>query len=234
MPGAIALAAMLVAGAFGLAREDFTPPPVYGDIPEFSLVNERGAAVGRQSLLGHLWVANTIYTRCVNTCPLQTSTLVRIQKEFPGEPRFLAVTIDPKRDTPADLARYAREHGTDPGRWVFLTGGEKAVGNLVRWGFRLPTHLPSNETRPGAARPAEAARLAGEARLAGLFSPSAAWAHHPKKNSSGAAGGGDEILHSSRFLLIDRRARVRGYYRSNEEESLEKLRKDLRALLSEK
>lgn len=227
MPGLIALAAMLVAGAFWLAREDFTPPPVYGEIPEFSLVDERGAAVGRQILLGHLWVANTIFTRCKDTCPLQTDTLVRMQKEFPGEPHFLAVTIDPKRDTPAALARYARKHGTDPERWLFLTGGEKAVGDLVRRGFRLPTHLSSKGVG------SFPARLAGAARPAGLFSPPAAWAHHPQ-NSSGAEGGGDEILHSSRFLLIDRRARVRGYYRSNEEESLQKLRKDLRALLSEK
>jgi cytochrome oxidase Cu insertion factor (SCO1/SenC/PrrC family) len=228
VPGAIALAATLAAGAFWLAREDFTPPPVYGEIPEFSLVNERGVAVGRQILLGHLWVANTIFTRCEDTCPLQTDALVRMQKEFPGEPRFLAVSIDPKRDTPAALAEYAKKHGTDPERWVFLTGGEKALGNLVRQGFRLPTHLSSRGVG------SFLARLAGAARLGGLFSPSAAWAHHPQKNSSGAAGGGDEIIHSSRFLLLDRRARVRGYYRSNEEESLQKLRKDLRALLSEK
>ena len=40
-----------------------------------------------------------------------------------------------------------------------------------------------------------------------------------------------EILHSSRFVLVDRQGRIRGYYDSNENDALEKLRRDIKILL---
>jgi protein SCO1/2 len=46
-------------------------------------------------------------------------------------------------------------------------------------------------------------------------------------------GGGDKnepILHSTRFVLVDGRGRIRGYYEAFDEESMRKLRGDLEAL----
>jgi hypothetical protein len=42
------------------------------------------------------------------------------------------------------------------------------------------------------------------------------------------------MLHSSRFALVDRQARIRGYYHSDEEAALQRLRRDIRTLLREK
>ncbi|MFC1491224.1 SCO family protein [Nitrospinota bacterium] len=219
IPGAVSLL-VLLAAAFWLVREDFFSLPVYGELPEFSLVSARGLPVNRKNLLEHVWVANTIFTRCTETCPLQIAVLVRLQKEFSPskEPRFLAVTLDPKFDTLEVLARYAERHGVDPERWVFLTGEEKAVAALVRLGLRLPHRAAAGRRTPF------------PVWLAGRFLPAPAYAHHPDHPSG--RGGGGAIVHSSRFVLIDRRARVRGYYHSDDEESLQKLRKDLRLLLN--
>ena len=40
-----------------------------------------------------------------------------------------------------------------------------------------------------------------------------------------------EILHSSRFVLVDHQGQIRGYYDSNESEALKKLRQDIKTLL---
>jgi protein SCO1/2 len=42
----------------------------------------------------------------------------------------------------------------------------------------------------------------------------------------------NEILHSSRLILVDRKARIRGYYSGIEAEAMVRLRRDLRSLLS--
>jgi protein SCO1/2 len=43
-----------------------------------------------------------------------------------------------------------------------------------------------------------------------------------------------EILHSARFVLVDHRGQIRGYYDSNEDEALQKLRRDIPQLLLER
>ena len=58
--------------------------------------------------------------------------------------------------------------------------------------------------------------------------------HQLAKNGFLVGGVDDVMMHSTRFILVDRQARVRGYYDSNEEESLQKLIKDVETLLRER
>jgi protein SCO1/2 len=57
---------------------------------------------------------------------------------------------------------------------------------------------------------------------------------HQLAKSGFRVGGVDDVtLHTTRFVLIDRQGRVRGYYSSSDEEELRKLRSDARVLLRE-
>jgi len=57
---------------------------------------------------------------------------------------------------------------------------------------------------------------------------------HNLAKSGFLAGGVDDVtLHTTRFVLIDRQGRVRGYYSSTDEDELRKLRNDAKALLRE-
>ena len=47
----------------------------------------------------------------------------------------------------------------------------------------------------------------------------------------GATGHGDPITHSTRFVLIDREGRIRGYYRATDAKHMAQLREDLRRIL---
>jgi protein SCO1/2 len=225
LPGFIALAAVLAVGVFWLMGRGSVPLPVYGELPEFSLPDSRGGTLTLKSLFGKVWVVHTIFTRCEDTCPLQMTTLEAMGRELKAskELRFLAISIDPKHDTPAILARYARSRQLDMSRWVLLSGPEKSLANLVgKNGLRLPHALTGVKTGAAGA-------LLG--RLAEFLAPGPAYGHSPQFHSP--QPGGNPVVHSSRFVLLDRRARVRGYYRSAEEESLEKLRADLRVLLGQ-
>lgn len=57
--------------------------------------------------------------------------------------------------------------------------------------------------------------------------------HHLAKSGFLVGGVDDVTLHTTRFVLIDRQGRVRGYYSSSDEDDLRKLGNDARALLRE-
>jgi protein SCO1 len=57
--------------------------------------------------------------------------------------------------------------------------------------------------------------------------------HHLAKSGFLVGGVDDVTLHTTRFVLIDRQGRVRGYYSSSDKDELQKLRNDARALLRE-
>ncbi|MEK6712302.1 MAG: SCO family protein [Nitrospinota bacterium] len=217
LPGAVSLGVLLLAGALWLARGDLSSLPAYGAVPDFALTDALGRAVGRKDLAGKVWVADLIFTRCTDTCPLQSAEMARLQKEFAGakDLRLVSITTDPAYDTPAVLARYAARYQADLGTWLFLTGEEKDIARLAREGFRL-----AFATR-GSKR--EEPRVPRE-RLWAALGPGAAHAHHDPAHPA-------EISHSSRFVLVDRGGQIRGYYPSGEAESLQKLRRDIRHLL---
>lgn len=217
LPAAVSLAAVLVAGLLWLARGDLSPLPAYGAVPDFTLTDARGRPAGRKDLAGKVWVADLIFTRCTDTCPLQTAEMARLQAEFAGEKdlRFVSITTDPAYDTPAVLAQYAARHKADLDTWFFLTGEEKAIARLAREGFRLAFATRSSRQ--------EEPRALLE-RLWAAMGTRAASAHHDPGHPA-------EISHSSRFVLVDRGGQIRGYYLSSERESIEKLKTDIRTLL---
>jgi protein SCO1 len=137
----IALACL--AGLAPLAGCSKAPPlPTYGTVPEFALVDQTGAAYGSAELRGHVWVANFIFTRCPDICPVFTARLAEVQKLTPSLAptlRLVSISVDPEHDTPPVLAEYARARGADPARWSFLTGSEPAVRAAVEKG--LMTHM---------------------------------------------------------------------------------------------
>jgi len=57
--------------------------------------------------------------------------------------------------------------------------------------------------------------------------------HYLAKSGFLVGGVDDVTLHTTRFVLIDRQGRVRGYYSSSDEDELQKLRSDAGALLRE-
>jgi protein SCO1/2 len=72
---------------------------------------------------------------CQDTCPLDTATIVKTARDEPNPDRandtvFLSITVDPKRDTRAELAAYRRLFTPAPPNWLPLTASPATVDTL--------------------------------------------------------------------------------------------------------
>ena len=67
-----------------------------------------------------------------------TQEMARLQSEFIADPvYFVSFSVDPERDTPKVLSRYATAYGADDRRWHFLTGDKAEIYQLAEQGFSL-------------------------------------------------------------------------------------------------
>ena len=124
----------------------------YGAVPDFSLTDRSGENITLAELRGKIWIADFIYTSCTDTCPLQTGMMAKLQEEYAAKAnlQLVTVTVDPERDTPEVLARYAARHNADAKRWFFLTGQRDRIIRLIQDGFHLSVAaLPSGAEPTG-------------------------------------------------------------------------------------
>ncbi|MFO0826180.1 MAG: SCO family protein [Gemmataceae bacterium] len=149
-----------VAGCGLFARPHSTPqttptdPDLDWKLEPFSLTERSGRTVTDKDLRGSVWVASFIFTRCNGPCPAVSSTVGKLQADFKDEPgvKFVTFTVDPKRDDLAALKDYANARGADPERWLFLTGDEATIHELIAKQFKqgvgrndLPNAKPGEE-----------------------------------------------------------------------------------------
>lgn len=79
-------------------------------LPALSLTDENGAAQAVDQLKGHWTLLFFGYTFCPDICPTTLAELRQVQRQLPPEAlarlRVTMVSIDPARDTPAQLKQY--------------------------------------------------------------------------------------------------------------------------------
>lgn len=131
MPGAISVAKD--SPSFKILSTSIAAPAKPRALPEFSLVERSGKKITLAELRGKVWIADFIYTNCADTCPLQTADMAKLQEHWINESdlELVSFSIDPERDTPRVLLRYAARFKADAKRWLFLTGGKKEIARLV-------------------------------------------------------------------------------------------------------
>lgn len=110
----------------------------YGNVPEFTLINQDGKDFGLADLRGKIWIADFIYTTCPGPCPMISNRMSELQKPLEKtDVHLVSFTVDPAKDTPQVLRGYAEKLEAEPGRWDFLTGPQSAIYDLSRNGFKL-------------------------------------------------------------------------------------------------
>jgi len=170
--------------------------PVLGEIAPVVLTQQNGSRFDLSGLRGKVWVANFIFTHCAGPCPLMTAQMSELVKKFREETevQFISLSVDPERDTPEVLSKYAARYEADPKAWAFLTGDKKEVYSFIQKQFFLGvTDIP----------PAE--REAAD----------------------------QTVSHSTKFVLVDRHLRLRGFYETLDQGQVERLVKDIPILLKE-
>ncbi len=108
-------------------------------VPNFSLINQYGKTITNNDFDDKVYVVEFFFASCPTICPKMHKSMLKLQDEFYGNPNFgiASITIDPKRDTPEKLKKYAKEHQVTLKNWHFLTGEIDKIYKLSNKGFRL-------------------------------------------------------------------------------------------------
>lgn len=79
---------------------------------DFSLLDEQGQTVGLDALRGQWTLVFVGYTSCPDICPMTMAKLAALQpklQQMTSTPvQIWFVSVDPKRDTPVQLAQYVK------------------------------------------------------------------------------------------------------------------------------
>jgi protein SCO1/2 len=102
--------------------------------PDFALRDQHGHVVRLSRLRGKVVLLTFLYTHCPDVCPLTATNLNtalaqlgRARKDV----RVLAVSVDPKGDTPASVDAFIRSHRLRP-EFHYLTGAAKTLRAIWR------------------------------------------------------------------------------------------------------
>lgn len=181
--------------------------PVLGQLPAFQLSNERGGTTASSSLQGKVWVANFVFTSCGHTCPM----LTRRMKEFQN--RLLALRVK-QPDLPARIVSFS----VDPER--------DTPEVLAEYAKRFGADPSIWEFLTGPAEQVQFTVVQGFKIAMGKV---------PMEGAIAAPNGGEifDVLHGEKFVLVDQKGRIRGYYASESGQEMRRLLNDLQILLAE-
>ena len=197
----VASAQAAPAGSGGLVGTVISQPVAAVD---FSLVDQKSATFRMSATRGKIVVLSFIYTHCADICPFITMKIKEAQNLLGADMdkvAFVAITTDPKRDSPAVNASYSREAGLYDS-WRFLTG---SVGDVQKvWAkYGVGVH----EVSEGEVDDSAGGGMAGMQidRSKGLTGAEIAVVHALIKKFAG----GYEVTHSAPFWIIDAKGQVR-------------------------
>lgn len=115
---------------------------IWRQLSNFQLTNQLGEHVTFDSLRNKIIVADFFFTHCPSICPAMTKRMKKIQESITNAQRvgdktnkmvhFLSFTIDPKRDSVAQLKKWADRFQIDPEQWWLLTGDQQQLYDLAK------------------------------------------------------------------------------------------------------
>jgi protein SCO1/2 len=117
--------------------------------PRTVLTDSAGKPFELDSLKGKVVLVSFVYTTCTGVCPGTTQAMVRVRnalkdaKLWGTSVEFVSITLDPGRDKPDVLRRYATLFRADDPAWHFLSGPPEKVRSVIAdWGMWVKA-LPS-------------------------------------------------------------------------------------------
>lgn len=117
---------------------------VWHSLPKIALTNQLGETIGWENMkspLGNkIIVANFFFTHCPTICPTLTGNMKWLQDALKKSQKvgdrtadyvqFLSFSIDPERDSVAELKKWADRFQVNPVNWWLLTGEKKSIYDL--------------------------------------------------------------------------------------------------------
>lgn len=121
----------------------------------FDLVDQFGQPVSFSDFDDSVVVLTFLYTNCPDVCPITTSQL-RDAHEMLGEDAeyvsFLAISIDPERDTIGELHRFS-EHWEMTENWSYVVGDEYTLRPIWESYYIDPAIIQDRDAEPPEPQP---------------------------------------------------------------------------------
>jgi protein SCO1/2 len=140
----LAVAAATLATGCGDKKEAEAVPkqlPLHGAVPtppipapEFTLRDYQGRKFGLNQPPGHWVILTFLYTKCPDVCPLianKLNNVLSVNTAKRANLEVIAVSTDPKNDTPAAVKAYVKAHRLGP-RFRYLIGTPKELQAVWR------------------------------------------------------------------------------------------------------
>lgn len=114
--------------------------------PGYSLLNQAGQPVNSEAARGHLTLYTFSYTHCQTHCPFSAADIAALRAQLAArlspavDLQLITLSVDPARDTPADLAAALAAWQTPEAarlKWTWLTGDPVALKYVIGGGFNV-------------------------------------------------------------------------------------------------
>jgi len=114
------------AGGFAGSLRPAIPPK------DFTLRDEGGREVSLRQYRGRVVVLTFLYSTCRDTCPLTATTIRGALDDVGHDVPALAISVDPKNDTPDNVEGFLVKQRLSGGRMHFLTGARAQLAPVWR------------------------------------------------------------------------------------------------------
>lgn len=116
----------------GLAKATLVTPA--RPLPAFALTDQDGASFEAARLKGHWTLMFFGFTHCPDVCPTTLGMLAQVEKQLAAtapaaSPQVVLVSVDPQRDTPAQLKSYVKFFSPT---FTGVTGSVPAINDFTR------------------------------------------------------------------------------------------------------
>lgn len=129
---------------------------VWSSVPDFSLTNQLGQKVSWKDMMyqrndstveGKIVVIDFFFTHCPTICPTMTRNMKLLRDNIKSNDiagnrdaefvQFLSISVDPERDSVAELKKWADRFQINPQNWWLLTGNKKEIYDWARNDLKL-------------------------------------------------------------------------------------------------
>jgi protein SCO1/2 len=116
-------------------EQKYDPLPVLGEkdhaAGSFNFVDQDGKSFSGQAWKNKIIVANFFFTHCASICPKMMYQLKRVQAYGGNDIMISSFSVDPERDSAAQLQRYA-DLLAIKGNWKLITGDKRELYRFAR------------------------------------------------------------------------------------------------------
>lgn len=110
---------------------------IYHTLFDFNFLNQNGDSISFKNLEGKIVVAEFFFSNCEGICVKMNQEMNRVYQKTQNmeDLVILSFTVDPERDSVAQLKMYSDQFSPKPGRWHFLTGTKTDLYRVAQKGF---------------------------------------------------------------------------------------------------